>query len=310
MDRRTFIQGTTTAALTASATSQVASASPSEFVVGGIPLHVVERIYENFGDGGFTCLPTDDWKTAELGLMVFRHFLKDGEPMELASNPMWPIFDQPCKPQVEEVSAHELAELLMEASPDDVTVAMWDDVRTREVGLLRYDLQEHVAHLSKAGVGSFRDLDQDLRKAVLERRRQIVEAWGTRLARRDAEAEQLTRDNPWEEPERPSIRLQGPRFSPGQELGKDDLQVFFVDEAGDPLDPDAVTYVIEKVEGGSAELIGPERTPVRLRVGVHYAALYIPPTASQGVYRLRWKFLFLHSGGDQEIEQLFSIVRK
>lgn len=206
MDRRTFIQGTTTAALTASALPQIASASPSEFVVGGIPAHVVERIFENFGDGGFTCLPTDDWSRGELGLMVFRHCVMDGEPMELASNPMWPIFDQPCEPQVEEVSAHELAERLMAASPDDVTVAMWDDVRTREVGLLRYDLQEHVAHLSKAGVSSFRDLDPSLRKAVLERRRQIVEAWRARLAQRDAEAEQLTRDNPWEEPERGSCR--------------------------------------------------------------------------------------------------------
>lgn len=201
MDRRTFIQGTTTAALTASALPQIASASPSEFVVGGIPAHVVASILRNFGEGGFTCLPTDSRQTAEIGLIVFRNEMQGGERVQRVQDFAWPIFDVAFEPRYEGVSLAVLAERMAEASPDDPTVAVFENPHERKLGLIRYDLQGHVAHVTTAKlVDGGREIDREARALLTDRRLQIHAAWRTRLAQRDAEAEQLTRENPWTVP--------------------------------------------------------------------------------------------------------------
>jgi hypothetical protein len=214
MDRRTFIQGTTTAALTVSALPQTASASPSKFVVGGIPAHVVESIYEVFGDGGFTCLQSDSWGTAEFGLTVFRSGIKEDSFGESFFNPTWPIFDQPFEFRVEEVSLAGLAERMSEVSPDDPTVAVYQVAATRKLGLVRYDLRERVAHVSLASVTHGNHaLSQEARDLLNDRCSQIEMAWHDRLAQRNTEARQLTRENSGKAPGVP-VTFRGHPFLP------------------------------------------------------------------------------------------------
>jgi hypothetical protein len=201
MDRRTFIQGTTIVTLTASATSQVANALPSEFSFGGLPAGLVTTIFKNFGDGGFTCLMTDHWECGMLGVTVFRHEMREGKRMMLTLSPEWPLFDQRFKPRYEEVSLAVLAERMAEASPDDPTVATLTAPITREIGLIRYDLQEHVAYVTKAVLrDGGKELDPRSRLELTRRRCAIQRAWAVRLAQRSAEVEQLNRENPWEMP--------------------------------------------------------------------------------------------------------------
>lgn len=101
-------------------------------------------------------------------------------------------------------------------------------------------------------------------------------------------------------------------FSPGQELGRNDLKIFLTDELGVPVNAAEVTYAIYFVDlrlgpPGVEVLIGPlNRQPVNPSVGEYYAALLIPP-GSSGAYRIRWHLRRTLDDDVQEVVQEFGV---
>lgn len=103
-------------------------------------------------------------------------------------------------------------------------------------------------------------------------------------------------------------------FTPGEELGRNDLKIFLVDELGVPCDAAEISYAIFFVDQSSGSpgievLIGAsERTPVNPSIGEYYAALMVPPGASPGDYRVRWTFKKTLADEDQEVVQEFGVI--
>ena len=85
-------------------------------------------------------------------------------------------------------------------------------------------------------------------------------------------------------------------FHPGQEIQRGDLCAFFEDACGVRTNVYEITYAIYFVQdlGLPTEtevLIGPaQRTPLNPEIGEYYAALFVPPDAQVGTYRIRWTF--------------------
>ena len=102
-------------------------------------------------------------------------------------------------------------------------------------------------------------------------------------------------------------------FTTGQELGRNDLSIFLVDDLGVPTNAAEITFAIYLVDvsvgpPGIEVLVGPgERTPVNPAVGEYYAALLVPPGASPGSYRIRWTFKKTLADEDQEVVQEFGV---
>lgn len=103
-------------------------------------------------------------------------------------------------------------------------------------------------------------------------------------------------------------------YNVGTELGRNDLKIYLVDEFGVPCNAAEISYAIYYVDisvgyPGTEVLIGPaERTPVNPSIGEYYAALLIPPGASPGDYRIRWKFRKAVGDEEQEVVQEFGVV--
>lgn len=103
-------------------------------------------------------------------------------------------------------------------------------------------------------------------------------------------------------------------FSPGQEIGRGDLDIFLTNSAGNPANAAEIYYDIYYVDTtgglpGQEVLIAPaQRTPVNPSVGEYYAALAVPPGASPGDYRIRWTFRELPGLPLQGVVQEFAVV--
>jgi hypothetical protein len=103
-------------------------------------------------------------------------------------------------------------------------------------------------------------------------------------------------------------------FDIGQELGRNDLQLFLVDELGVPCNAAEIFYTlyfVDKSVGnpGIEVQIGPaRRQPVNPSLGEYYAALIVPPGASGGDYRIRWRFKKDLDDEYQEVVQEFGVV--
>lgn len=103
-------------------------------------------------------------------------------------------------------------------------------------------------------------------------------------------------------------------FNTGEELGRNDLQIFLVDELGVPCNAAEISYAIYFVDmspgpPGVEVLIGPPaRTPVNPSVGEYYAALLVPPGAGAGDYRIRWSIVKNVGDEAQEVVQEFGVV--
>jgi len=102
-------------------------------------------------------------------------------------------------------------------------------------------------------------------------------------------------------------------FPPGTELGRNDLKIFLVDELGVPMNAAEIFYSIFFVDQsmgppGVEVLIGPmDRVPVNPSIGEYYAALLVPPGASAGEYRIRWRFRKTLMDEFQEVVQEFGV---
>lgn len=103
-------------------------------------------------------------------------------------------------------------------------------------------------------------------------------------------------------------------FNVGTELGRNDLSIFLVDQLGVPCNAAEISYAIFFVDmsggpPGTEVLIGPqERTPVNPSVGEYYAALLVPPGASEGDYRIRWTLTKAVGDEEQVVVQEFGVT--
>jgi hypothetical protein len=103
-------------------------------------------------------------------------------------------------------------------------------------------------------------------------------------------------------------------FEPGEEIQRGDLDIHFQDSNGQPTDVFEITYAIFFVDPGPPEtevLIGSAtRTPVHPQIGEYYAALFVPPSANIGTYRIRWTFTEYSGATIQEVVMEFEVVGK
>lgn len=104
-------------------------------------------------------------------------------------------------------------------------------------------------------------------------------------------------------------------FNPGSEVQRGDLCAFFQDACGVRTNLYEISYALYYVDPGPPEtevLIGAaQRTPVNPEVGEYYAAMYIPPDAAVGTYRIRWTFKEANdNSAAQTIVMEFSVVAK
>lgn len=100
-------------------------------------------------------------------------------------------------------------------------------------------------------------------------------------------------------------------FSPGQELGRGDLDIFLTNNQGAVSNAAAITYALYYFDAAEEEeiLIGdPLRTAVNPAVGEYYAALLIPPSAEPGEYRIRWSFREYAGSPMQQVVMRFAVV--
>jgi hypothetical protein len=101
-------------------------------------------------------------------------------------------------------------------------------------------------------------------------------------------------------------------FSPGQTIGRGDLDIFLQNQAGNPSNAAYIVYSLYYVDPGPPEvevLIGAaNRQPVNPQVGEYYAALMVPPGAVAGTYRIRWDFREFVNTPLTQVVQEFAVV--
>jgi hypothetical protein len=106
------------------------------------------------------------------------------------------------------------------------------------------------------------------------------------------------------------------QFYPGQLLQRGDLSLYLVDSNGDPINAYEITYDLYYVDPvgpppGLEVLIPPSpRTPVNPIMGEYYASLMVPPSATNGTYRIRWTFKETAGGPDITVVQDFEVTSK
>ena len=100
-------------------------------------------------------------------------------------------------------------------------------------------------------------------------------------------------------------------FTPGQTVGRGDLDIFLTNDAGNPANAAEITYAIyfyDEVTLTETLIGDPTRTPVNPAVGEYYASLLIPTSASAGTYRIRWTFRENVGDPQQQVVQEFAVV--
>lgn len=101
-------------------------------------------------------------------------------------------------------------------------------------------------------------------------------------------------------------------FTPGQLLGRNDLNIFLTNGNGNPSNASEITYAIYWVDPGppvAEVLIGSAtRIPVNPAVGEYYASLMVPTSATPGDYHIRWTFKELTTSPAQQVVQEFAVV--
>ena len=101
-------------------------------------------------------------------------------------------------------------------------------------------------------------------------------------------------------------------FTPGQTIGRGDLDIFLTNAQGNVTNAAEITYALYWVDPGPPEcevLIGSAtRVPVNPTVGEYYASLMVPPSATPGDYRIRWTFKEYVNSPSQQVVQEFAVV--
>jgi len=98
-------------------------------------------------------------------------------------------------------------------------------------------------------------------------------------------------------------------FNRGQQLGREDLNIFMENASGLPMNPAEITYALYDFTTGQEVLVGPpRRLPANPSVGEYYANIVIPLDANIGSYRIRWTFRETVNGPIQQAVQEFAVM--
>ena len=98
-------------------------------------------------------------------------------------------------------------------------------------------------------------------------------------------------------------------FYRGQQLGREDLNIFLVNANGTPSSAADISYALYDFTTGQEVLLGnPERPPVNPSLGEYYASVIIPRDANLGSYRVRWTFREMVGSKIQEVLQEFAVM--
>lgn len=97
-------------------------------------------------------------------------------------------------------------------------------------------------------------------------------------------------------------------FLRGQQLGREDLNIFTTNVSGHPTNAAEIYYAVYDFTTGMEALVGsPKRTPVNPAIGEYFASLIIPPDANLGTYRIRWTMREVVGGPLQSVVQEFEV---
>jgi len=103
----------------------------------------------------------------------------------------------------------------------------------------------------------------------------------------------------------------GTTFYRGQQLGRNDLNIFLVNAANSPVNAAEISYALYDFTTGSEALVGvPQRTPANPSLGEYFASIIVPLDANLGDYRIRWTFREIVGGQVQQVVQEFSVIDK
>jgi len=97
-------------------------------------------------------------------------------------------------------------------------------------------------------------------------------------------------------------------FLRGQQLGRDDLNIFLTNASGHPSNAAEISYAIYDYTTGQEVLVGSsQRTPVNPSIGEYYASIIVPLDANLGDYRIRWVMRETVGGPIQTVVQEFHV---
>lgn len=103
----------------------------------------------------------------------------------------------------------------------------------------------------------------------------------------------------------------GTTFYRGQQLGRNDLNIFLVNTSNTPVNAADISYALYDFTTGQEVLVGlPERIPANPSVGEYYTSIVVPLDANLGDYRVRWTFRELVGSPIQRVVQEFSVIDK
>ena len=101
-------------------------------------------------------------------------------------------------------------------------------------------------------------------------------------------------------------------YTPGQLIGREDLNIFLTNAEGNVANAAEITYAIYWVDPGPPVLevlIGSAvRVPANPAVGEYYAALMVPSGAAVGDYRIRWTIKELVNSPATQVVQEFNVI--
>lgn len=103
----------------------------------------------------------------------------------------------------------------------------------------------------------------------------------------------------------------GVAFTPGQTLGRGDLDIFLNNSAGNVANAYSISFALYWVDPDTnAEVLigGASRQPANPAVGEYYAPVMIPTGATPGTYHIRWTFRQYASDPDAQVVQEFAVV--
>jgi len=100
-------------------------------------------------------------------------------------------------------------------------------------------------------------------------------------------------------------------FYRGQQLGRNDLNIYLVNAANTPVNAAEISYALYDFTTGQEVLVGiPMRIPANPSVGEYFASIIVPLDANLGEYRVRWTFREIIGGAQQQVVQEFSVTDK
>lgn len=98
-------------------------------------------------------------------------------------------------------------------------------------------------------------------------------------------------------------------FSPGQQLTRNDLNIFIRDSNNNMFDPHYISYDIVDSDDSSI-FVQQNQTPEKESMGWYWANIEIPQELSVGTYTIKWNVQETSSDTLQLVEQKFGIVQE